>query len=173
MRKSPPRQHRESVRKLIEALEVPPCKCPLVRIHTRDCNREHSKKKDAEGRLVCPTPRDGAIGQCACDRRCDCRIDLGQPPCPHAAGATHSMSLDRWRSFLEANSPDEYYTPDPPDTLGRCASRELRLAILEQRAARGVGLWHPEDRFTHEDLAQENVKESGGKGFSLGGVRKS
>ena len=83
------------------------------------------------------------------------------------------MSPERWAAFLRANSPDEYYTPKLPSKPAGCASREVRLAILESRAACGVGLWHPEDRFTHEDMAQENVKESGGKGFSLGEVRKS
>ena len=173
MRKSPPRQHQDAVRKLIEALEVPPCKCPLARIHTRDCNRKHIQKRDHEGRPVCPDPRAGAIGRCPCPRRCDCRIDLSQPPCPHAQGAIHAMSPERWAAFLRANSPDEYYTPKLPSKPAGCASREVRLAILESRAACGVGLWHPEDRFTHEDMAQENVKESGGKGFSLGEVRKS
>ena len=180
MRKNQPRNHREAVRRLIEALEVPPCRCPLVRIHTRECNRTHIRKKRGDGSPHCPEPRNGEIGQCRCNRRCDCRIDLSQPPCPHARGAAHNMSLERWQAFLEANAPDEYYTPDPPNKPAACASRENRIAILEQRASLKndqeqhlSGLWNSEDRFTHDDLAQVNVKESGGKGFSLGEVRAS
>lgn len=157
-----------------EALEAPACACPRRRLHTRECNKKHVTPDKKVKRLPCPDPRNGAIGACACNRKCDCRYDLLEPPCPHTQEATHAMSLERWQKFLESNDPDgEYAEPEAPTEPEACSSRDHRVAILEARAARGVGLWHTAgDRFSDDALAQLMATTSGGTGREIVGARK-
>lgn len=60
--------------------------------------------------------------------------------------APEGLDPDAWAEFLAFYFPDVYGEPFPPAKPTKHGpGTEGKIAVLEERAGRGEGLWHPGD----------------------------
>ncbi|SRR5579871_4021321 len=121
------RRERDRLRRLLAALEVPDCTCPL----DYACPCDESCEPGAD----CPCCRGG----------CGHPPKRNQPPCRHVLGKTHELTIGEWAELLTAAWPKLYADRPAPPTPHRCLRRNARVAALARRAREGVALWHPAD----------------------------
>lgn len=105
---------------------------------------------------------------CSCDCECDCPRCPVSPPCEHILAADHTLTLEQWQELLEETWPADYREPPVAPHGELVQSRQVRLAIYEERASLGFALWHREDCWQaneqHEDaLAIGTLSSRGGK----------
>jgi hypothetical protein len=106
-----------AVKKLLAALEAPDCDCPPILLCP--CGQGCDPARCALLHDTCPgclallgmagSPAGEACAlHCPhCREECDCRVD-GSAPCPHALGADHDMTIERWGAMLRQADPQSY-----------------------------------------------------------------
>lgn len=77
------------------------------------------------------------------------------PPCSHVLAIDHTLSLAEWRALLLAYDYQGHADPPAPRRPWVAQTREARLLLYEERAARGLHLYHPDDELEDEDLEVE------------------
>lgn len=129
---------------LVAALEIPECGCEVVwgQLHTRECERLRGKE------------------------RCTCPPVILSPPCEHVLAADHDTDPDDWSALQRIDDAGEYARPpDPPPARG--LSRQNRVAVYEERAALGLGLWNDDDdwrgRAPDDELKVASVSQREGQ----------
>ena len=87
---------------------------------------------------------------CACDPFCG--------PCAHILATNHSVPLVDWARMLRLCFPVDYAEPPPPSHSVNVMTRSARVAVLENRHADGVGLWHDGDLVHREIMEPDTVR---------------
>ncbi len=87
---------------------------------------------------------------------CNCDPSLG--PCKHTLGADHHHPVSFWAALLAVLFPEQYSDPPPPAAPVCVKSRKARLAVLRNRAADGVGLWHPQDLVQMPEAVEDEIR---------------
>lgn len=63
----------------------------------------------------------------------------------------HGLSLSNWAAQLLVLDPAEYLGPATPPTPSRVLTRRARVAVLEERYARGEQLWSENDMLPNRE----------------------
>lgn len=87
---------------------------------------------------------------------CNCKPD---EVCPHVALAPdHDLNLEEWAELLQRVFPGQFTEPPPPSAPAVALSRQARVAVLEERRARRMALWHPLDSWRQENHVEFEVE---------------
>ncbi len=136
-RQAPNELERAQSDRLIRALEIPDCRCPVL----LSCRCRGECRRGPGGgvrprRHWCP----------CCRGECDCLPADHQPPCRHVLAVVTSLTVAELAWLLLALHPAVYAEPeDPPDAVPCMLTELQRVGVMVRRHVLEYGLYHVED----------------------------